>query len=45
MILSDKNVLASFFTSLLSSSSESLLVHQAIGKRLTFDFVDCLFPS
>ncbi|KAI3471008.1 hypothetical protein Pfo_027671 [Paulownia fortunei] len=33
MILSDKNVLASFFTSLLSSSSESLLVQQAIGKR------------
>ncbi|KAL3650395.1 hypothetical protein CASFOL_006798 [Castilleja foliolosa] len=33
MILSDKNVLNSFFTSLLSSSSESLLVQQAIGKR------------
>ncbi|KAL7108553.1 hypothetical protein ACP275_06G119300 [Erythranthe tilingii] len=33
MILSDINVLASFFTSLLSSSSESLLVQQAIGKR------------
>ncbi|KAL8051037.1 hypothetical protein ABFS82_06G118900 [Erythranthe guttata] len=33
MILSDRNVLASLFTSLLSSSSESLLVQQAIGKR------------
>ncbi|KAL1565211.1 hypothetical protein AAHA92_07455 [Salvia divinorum] len=33
MILSDKNFLASFFTSLLCSSSESLLVHSAIGTR------------
>ncbi|KAG8390231.1 hypothetical protein BUALT_Bualt01G0062300 [Buddleja alternifolia] len=37
MILSDKNVLASFFTSLLSSSSDSLLVQQAIGKRFGKD--------
>lgn len=34
--MSDKNVLASIFTSVLCSSSESLLVHSAIGKRLTF---------
>ncbi|GER49927.1 ARM repeat superfamily protein [Striga asiatica] len=33
MILSDRNVLASFFTSLLSSPSEGLLVQQAVGKR------------
>ncbi|XP_047967896.1 uncharacterized protein At3g06530 [Salvia hispanica] len=33
MILSDKNFLSSFFTSLLCSSSESLLVHSAIGTR------------
>ncbi|XP_057776784.1 uncharacterized protein At3g06530 isoform X2 [Salvia miltiorrhiza] len=33
MIVSDKNFLASFFKSLLCSSSESLLVHSAIGKR------------
>ncbi|XP_073126244.1 uncharacterized protein At3g06530 isoform X2 [Henckelia pumila] len=33
MILSDKNVLASFFTSILSSSSRSLLLHPATGKR------------
>ncbi|CAK9135113.1 unnamed protein product [Ilex paraguariensis] len=33
LILSDKNVLASFFTSLLSSSSCSLLVQQNIGQR------------
>ncbi|KAL3837868.1 hypothetical protein ACJIZ3_022459 [Penstemon smallii] len=33
MILSDISVLASLFTSLLGSSSHSLLVQQAIGKR------------
>ncbi|KAK4480629.1 hypothetical protein RD792_013707 [Penstemon davidsonii] len=33
MILSDTSVLASLFTSLLGSSSHSLLVQQAIGKR------------
>ncbi|XP_075484364.1 uncharacterized protein At3g06530 isoform X1 [Primulina tabacum] len=33
MILSDKNVLASFFTSILSSSSRSLLLHPATGNR------------
>nr|GMD68865.1 uncharacterized protein At3g06530 isoform X1 [Ipomoea batatas] len=33
LIVSDKNVLPSFFTSLLSSSSQSLLVKQDIGKR------------
>lgn len=44
MILLDKKILSSFFTSLLNSSPESLLVHQAVGKRLTFDWVDCSFP-
>ncbi|KAL2550104.1 Uncharacterized protein Fot_11634 [Forsythia ovata] len=33
LILSDRNLLASFFTSLLSSSAHSLLVQQAIGNR------------
>ncbi|KAK6117849.1 hypothetical protein DH2020_048412 [Rehmannia glutinosa] len=33
MILSDKNVLTSFFTTVLSSSSESLLVQRSVGKR------------
>ncbi|XP_042063624.1 uncharacterized protein At3g06530-like [Salvia splendens] len=33
MILSDKKFLSSFFTTLLCSSSESLLVHSAIGTR------------
>lgn len=37
MILSDSNVLASLFTSLLTSSSESLLVQNAVGKRLAID--------
>ncbi|GAA0150254.1 RNA metabolism protein [Lithospermum erythrorhizon] len=33
MILSDRNFLSSLFTSLVSSSPNSLLVHQNIGKR------------
>ncbi|KAL8520276.1 hypothetical protein ACS0TY_010994 [Phlomoides rotata] len=33
MILLDTNILSSFFTSLLSSSPDSLLVHQSVGKR------------
>ncbi|CAI9771819.1 unnamed protein product [Fraxinus pennsylvanica] len=33
LILSDRNLLASFFTSLLSSSAHSLLVQHAIGNR------------
>ncbi|XP_022872922.1 uncharacterized protein At3g06530 isoform X3 [Olea europaea var. sylvestris] len=33
LILSDRNLLSSFFTSLLSSSAHSLLVQQAIGNR------------
>ncbi|KAK4436389.1 hypothetical protein Salat_0802600 [Sesamum alatum] len=33
MLLSDRDILASFFTSLLGSSSDSLLVQDAIGKR------------
>lgn len=43
LIVSDKNVLPSFFTSLLSSSSQSLLVKQDIGKRLLYHlWVLCL---
>ncbi|KAL6526925.1 hypothetical protein OROGR_016015 [Orobanche gracilis] len=34
MILSDKNLLATFFTSLLNSSSQSLLMQQAIGESI-----------